>query len=77
MVLRECLVLAAGGILVGVPAALLATPVIASRLYRVGASDPLVIAGAVICLVLVAALAAFLPAYRAARIDPMAALRFD
>jgi putative ABC transport system permease protein len=48
-----------------------------SQLYGVTPMDPLAIAGAITTLALVAALAALVPAYRAARVDPVAALRSE
>jgi ABC-type lipoprotein release transport system permease subunit len=46
-------------------------------LYEVDAADPFTVTGAALLLFTVAALAAFLPARRAARIDPMEALRHE
>jgi ABC-type antimicrobial peptide transport system permease subunit len=51
------------------------TPI--SRLFGVSASDPVVVAGAAIALGLAALAAAYLPAWRASRIDPMVALRCE
>ena len=77
MVLKESLLLAAVGIAAGIPVTLAMTRLISSKLFGVSATDPLTIAGATLLMTAVAALAAFLPARRAARIDPMAALRYD
>jgi predicted permease len=74
MVLREALWLVAIGAAVGVPLALLAGRSMRTLLFNVGAADPLsFIAGAAILLT-VAAVAAYLPAHRASRIEPMVAL---
>jgi predicted permease len=75
MVLREVLVLAAGGMAVGFLAAAASTRLIRSILYEISPSDPstLAIAGAV--LLAVAALAGYFPARRASRLDPMTTLR--
>jgi predicted permease len=77
MVLRG----AAGQILVGlalgIPAALLAGHFMASQLYGVGGYDPLALVGAVFVLGLCAIAAAFIPARRAASIEPMQALRAE
>jgi putative ABC transport system permease protein len=51
------------------------TPI--NRLFGVSASDPVVVAGAAVALGLAALAAAYLPAWRASRIDPMKALRFE
>ena len=75
MVLREVVVLIAAGLCVGLPAALLSTRLIRKQLYGLTPSDPVSIAVALGVLALVASLAGYLPARRAARIDPMAALR--
>ena len=55
----------------------IAQSMIASHLYDVAVSDRVTIAVAVLTLAGVAALAGFLPAYRAARVDPNTALRYD
>jgi predicted permease len=75
MVLREVLVLIAAGLSIGLPAALLCTRMIRNQLYGLSLSDPVSIAVAIGVLVVVAGLAGYLPARRASRIDPMAALR--
>ena len=77
MVLREGLTLVLSGIVIGVPAAFAAARLIASRLYGIGAHDPLTLTGAALLLLCVAALAGFVPARRASSIDPMVALRYE
>jgi putative ABC transport system permease protein len=77
MVLGESMLLVLFGIAIGVPAALLSSRVIASLLFGVGATDPLTMVGAALVMIAVAALAAGLPARRASRVDPMAALRYE
>ena len=67
--------LVALGSALGVAAALVVTRVLASLLYGVQATDPLALAGAVVLLLIVGALAAFLPARRASLTDPVAVLR--
>ena len=69
--------LAAAGGLVGLAAALALTRFVQSLLYEVGAADPLTFALVTLLLVLVALAACYIPARRAARIDPMAALRCE
>ena len=65
------------GLALGIPGALFAGHLMASQLFGVGAYDPLALAGATLVLALCAALAGFLPARRAASIEPMQALRTD
>jgi macrolide transport system ATP-binding/permease protein len=77
MVLREVLMLAALGLAISVPAALLASKVVEAFLFGMKPNDPLALAGAVAVLVSAAILAGYLPARRASRIDPMAALRHE
>ncbi len=75
MVMREVLVLAVVGIAVSVPAALAASKLVQSFLFGMQANDPLALAAAVGTLLVAAAVAGYLPARRAARVDPMVALR--
>ncbi len=75
LVLREALVLVVIGLVVGVLASLALTKTAASLLYELKPNDPLTIAMATIVLMMVALLAGYLPARRAARVDPMIALR--
>jgi ABC-type antimicrobial peptide transport system permease subunit len=77
LVMREILVLVAVGIAIGVPAALLSSRLVASMLFGLGASDPLSLLVAVAVMLLIAALAGYLPARRASRVDPMVALRYE
>ena len=75
--LREALSLAAIGIGFGLPATFACTRFIRSQLYGVQPYDPLTLAGATLALLAVVALAAWIPARRAARVDPAAALRME
>ena len=79
LILREALLLVVAGLAVGVPAALLIGWMSASQIsgliYGVSATDPMTLAGAIVMLLSVAGVAAYLPAARAARIDPLVALR--
>jgi predicted permease len=77
MVVKETLVLAVVGALVGVPGALAATKLVEKLLYGLKPNDAATIAGAVVLLLVVALAASLLPARRAARIDPMEALRYE
>jgi predicted permease len=69
--------LALFGVIVGVLAGLLLTRFMASILFSVSASDPLTFAGVTILLTFIALGACYLPAHRATRLDPMAALRYE
>ena len=75
LVVKEGLVLALAGIVVGTVAALGVTRFLAGMLYGVPPTDPVVLAGVPVLLVAVAALACYLPARRATRVDPMVVLR--
>jgi len=77
MVMRESLLISCIGAAAGFPLAFLCTRFLRSMLYELSPFDPLSFAGAVFCVVMVGAIAAFLPARRAARIDPMVALRYE
>jgi predicted permease len=75
LVVRRGMLLTLAGLLVGVAATLALTRLIAHMLFQVGAADPLSFAGAALFLTSVALAASYLPARRAARVDPMVALR--
>jgi FtsX-like permease family len=77
MALRETLLLAAIGVLIGLPLAMAASRLIASMLFGVKAADPVTIAIAVLVMLATAVLAGYLPARRATKVDPMGALRRD
>ena len=77
LVLRETLCLTLAGIATGVPLALWAAWYARSVLFGVSTADPLTIAATVAILLSVAALAGYLPARRALRVDPMTALRYE
>ena len=69
--------LVAAGVVIGIAAAAVAVRLIASMLYGLSPTDPLTYASVALLLVLVALLACLLPARRAAKIDPMVALRAE
>jgi predicted permease len=77
MVLRESLLLVGAGLVIGVPAAWGAAHLISSQLFGLNPSDPVTLSMAVVLLTLVAALAGYLPARRASRVDPLVALRYE
>ncbi|KAA6459178.1 ABC transporter permease [Acidobacteria bacterium AB60] len=77
LVLRRALVQIALGLVIGLPAALLAGRLMRTQLYGLSAYDPLSFVAATAILMLCATLAGFLPARRAASINPMRALRTE
>jgi predicted permease len=81
MVVGEAFGIVAGGLVVGVPAAiaagLAARAVLAGVLFELSPTDPVILSGAAAAILLIASLAAYLPARRAARIDPVAAVRYE
>jgi putative ABC transport system permease protein len=77
MVLLQSLRPVALGVALGLLGALALTRLIATLLYQVSPTDPLVLAGVTLLLASVSAIAGLLPARRAARIDPLTALRHE
>jgi putative ABC transport system permease protein len=77
LVLREAVVITIAGVAVGVPAALAFARLLRGFLYDVSATDPALLIFVPACLAVVATLAAYLPARRAAHLDPVTALRAE
>jgi predicted permease len=77
MILRESTWLAVAGIVVGVGAALLLTRLVKSMLYGIQPDDPMTMVGGVLVLLVVALAAGWIPARRAAGVQPMEALRHE
>ena len=77
LVMREGLVPVLSGVAIGIPAALWAGHLITSLLFGLTPADPLTICLATLSLLAVAALAAYLPARKASRVDPITALRCE
>ena len=75
MFLRESLILLAAGVTLGIPAAVLLIRLVASMLYGLGPHDPAAIAAVLLVLTVSTATASYLPARRAASIDPIHVLR--
>jgi predicted permease len=76
-VLRGGLALTSVGVLVGLAGAVGVARLLASELYQVRGSDPLVITGTAVTVVAVATAACLVPAWRASRVEPMGALRVE
>lgn len=74
---RKALAVTCAGVVLGLPLSLLAARVFARFLYGLSPADPLTVAVATALLLLIAALAAIVPAFRAARVDPLSALRHE
>ena len=77
LVVRQAVWLGAAGLIIGITGALAVTRVLSSLLFGVSASDPLTFGGVSAALGTVLLLAAYLPARRATRVDPIVALRAD
>jgi len=77
VIVRQGMTLAVLGCVLGVILAIALTRIVSSLLYGVTATDPMTFAGACLVLMFIALLACYIPACRAARIDPMEALRYE
>jgi predicted permease len=77
LVVGQGLKLAAAGLVVGLIGALVATRVLSSLLFNVSTHDPVTFIGVSLVLVATAALACYIPARRATRVDPIIALRYE
>jgi predicted permease len=77
MVLKESLAVCAFGIAAGLPLALAGTRVLRSMLFGVAPGDPITVVFGLVGLTAVVLLASYIPAHRAASVDPMVALRYE
>jgi ABC-type antimicrobial peptide transport system permease subunit len=77
MILRDVAILVGVGLAIGLPAAWALGRYIGTQLFGITPTDPMTLAAAVVVLATVAALAGLIPARRAARINPIRALRYD
>jgi predicted permease len=77
MVAREILILISIGIVIGVPVTLAGDRLVSNMLFGLTPTDPVTLVGATVLLLIVAAIAGYLPARRASLVDPMVALRYE
>jgi len=77
LILSESARLALFGTVAGLILAAVSTRMVASQIYNVSPLDPLTFAGVGLALMAIAFLASYIPAYRAAKVDPMVALRYE
>jgi predicted permease len=77
LILGEAFLLASAGAIIGVAGAVAATQLFHTMLYEVDRLDPVALGGAALLLMMASLLAAYLPARRAAHIDPLIALRYE
>jgi len=77
MILRESLALLCVGLALGLPIALYSVRLVRSQLYQMSPFDPAVFVAAIAGIAVVTLISAWLPARRAASIDPMTALRCE
>jgi ABC-type antimicrobial peptide transport system permease subunit len=77
LVIRDAGLLITAGAIIGIPSALALTRLVKSFLYGISAQDPVTIIAGTTVLAAAALLACFVPARRATKVDPMAALRCE
>lgn len=77
MVVREALLQGLTGVIIGIPAAFAALRVVTNQLYGVSPNDPKYSVAAALVLLLCIAIAGYVPALRASRVDPLTALRYE
>jgi putative ABC transport system permease protein len=77
MVLREGVMAAAGGLGLGLAGALILARLMSTLLFGVKADDPITFSAVVVLIATIAVLASYVPARRASKVDPMAALRYE
>jgi predicted permease len=77
MVLREALVLVSAGIGIGLPIALASARLVSSLLFGLTPTDPATIGGSILLMLTASVTAAYVPALRASRVDPLVELRYE
>jgi predicted permease len=77
LVMSESMTLVVAGLLIGLAMAFAVRPLIASLLFGLAATDVMTLVVAISAMLLVTTVASYLPAWRASRVDPLVALRYD
>jgi len=77
MVLRDAAILLTAGLVIGIVAALASASVLKDMLYGTGARNPAVLMLVCVAVAVAGLAAAYIPAFRAAKVDPMVALRYE
>jgi predicted permease len=77
MVLREILILVSIGVVIGLPVTFAGDRLVSNMLFGLRPTDPVTLVGATVILLIVAAIAGYLPARRASLVDPVVALRYE
>jgi putative ABC transport system permease protein len=75
LVMKDAMKLAVIGILIGLVGTFVLTRIMSTQFYEISPSDPVTLFGASVILLAIAALATFLPAWKATRVEPVSALR--
>jgi putative ABC transport system permease protein len=77
LVIRQGMTLTGLGVVIGLAAGILASQALSAMLFNVSRVDPLTYLGVIVILLLASVIACSIPAWRAARVDPMVALRYE
>ena len=77
LILREGMRLVGVGLAIGIPLSLASSRLLSSMLYELKSTDPVSLFGVMAILAAVGALAGYIPARRATKVDPMIALRYE
>jgi ABC-type antimicrobial peptide transport system permease subunit len=77
MVVGRGIAIGLAGVALGIPGALAVARLMRSMLYGVAPTDPVVFVGVPLLLIVVAAVACYIPARRATKVDPVAALKYE